>query len=124
MDHVTGGQAEARGDLGFSRLAAAKACANFGELGTSSTVDGAADATAGCQHLVGGIDDGIDIEPGDVAFDDLDAVGHRVIGPPNDPGIKPSRNRRDRDPGSRKMTEGESPCRLEGRRCVMLYHRV
>jgi len=37
-------------------------------------------ATAGGKHGVGGIDDGIDVEPGDVAFDDLDAVGHGPIG--------------------------------------------
>ena len=30
--------------------------------------------------FVGGIDDGVDIERGDVAFDDLDALGHDPIG--------------------------------------------
>ena len=52
-------------------------------------MDGAADATAGGKHGVGGIDDGIDVEPGDVAFDDLDAVGHGPIGDADGAAIKP-----------------------------------
>ena len=42
-------------------------------------MDRAVDAAAAEQRAVGGIDDGVDIEPGDVADDDLDAIpdGHR-----------------------------------------------
>ena len=80
VDHVARGKSEARGDLRLSRLATAKASASLGELMTCGTVDGAADATAWGKRGVGGIDDGIDVEPGDVAFDDLDTVRHGPIG--------------------------------------------
>ena len=80
MDHVARRQTEARGDFRPSRLAAAKLSASLGELRTCGTVDGAADATARGQHGVGGVDDGIDVEPGDVAFDNLNAVRHGPIG--------------------------------------------
>ena len=43
-------------------------------------MDGAVDAAAAEQRLVCGVDDGVDVEPGDVAFDDLYAVRHRAIG--------------------------------------------
>jgi hypothetical protein len=43
-------------------------------------VDRTIDAATALKRLVGSIDDGIDSEPGDVALDDLDAVGHRFIG--------------------------------------------
>ncbi len=45
-------------------------------------MDRAADAAAGGKHPVRGIDDGVHVERGDVAFDDLDAVRHRRIGRP------------------------------------------
>jgi hypothetical protein len=80
VDHVACRQAEARGDLRLSRLATAKFDTSRSELRTCGTVDGAADATARGQHGVGGIDDGIDVEPGDVAFDNLNAVRHGPIG--------------------------------------------
>ena len=80
VDRVARRQAEAGGDLYPSRLATAKLSASLGELMTCSTVDGAADATAWGKRGVGGIDDGIDVEPGDVAFDDLDTVRHGPIG--------------------------------------------
>jgi hypothetical protein len=78
VDHVTRGQAEARGDLRLTSGATAKFGACLGKIGACGTVDRAADAAAGSQHLIGGIDDGIDVQPGDVAFDDLDAFRHRT----------------------------------------------
>src|SRR5262245_35928505 len=80
VDHVARRQPEARRDLRLSSLAAAKPGASLGELMPRGTVDGAADASARGKHLVGGIDDGVDVEPGDVAFDNLDAVQHDLIG--------------------------------------------
>ena len=52
------------------------------EARASGAMNGAVDAAAAEQRLVGGIDDGVDIKPGDVAFDDLDAVRHGSIGRP------------------------------------------
>ena len=43
-------------------------------------MDGAIDPAAAKQCLVGGVDDGVDVELGDVAFDDLYALGHDPIG--------------------------------------------
>lgn len=46
-------------------------------------MNGAVNAAAAEQRLVGGIDNGIDLESGDVAFDDLDGVfhsRHRILG--------------------------------------------
>ena len=42
----------------------------------------------GASIVVGGIDDGVDIERGDVAFDDLDAVTHAPIGDATGAAIK------------------------------------
>ena len=43
-------------------------------------MDGTIDPAAAKQCLVGGIDDGVDIELSDVAFDDFNALGHDPIG--------------------------------------------
>lgn len=51
-------------------------------------MDGAIDPAAAKQGLVGGIDDGIDGKRGDVAFDDVDAVGHPAIGDADGVAIK------------------------------------
>jgi hypothetical protein len=39
-------------------------------------VDGAVDPAAAEQALIGGVDDGVDVELGNVALDDVDALGH------------------------------------------------
>jgi hypothetical protein len=46
-------------------------------------VDGAVDAAAAKQALIGGVDDGVDVERGDVALDNVDALGHGSIARPN-----------------------------------------
>jgi hypothetical protein len=81
-------QAEARRDLRLTGVAAAELGASLGKLRSRSAVDGAADAPARRQHSVGGIDDGVDVEPGDVAFDDLYALAHAPIGDAGDVPIK------------------------------------
>ena len=64
------------------------------KLGASGAMNGAVDAAAAEQRLVSGIDDGVDLKPGDVAFDDLDAAGHPSIGCPDRSGIKYRATRR------------------------------
>ena len=74
MDDVAGCQAIAPGDPRLAGRAAAQRTA-FGEkLGTGGAVDGAIDAAAAQQAFVGRVHYGIDVEAGDVAFDDLDAA--------------------------------------------------
>src|SRR5262245_7531971 len=80
VNHVARRKPEARRDLRLSSLAAAKSGASLGKSGSCGTVDSAADASARSKHLVRGVDDGVDFERGDVAFDDLDAVQHDLIG--------------------------------------------
>jgi hypothetical protein len=72
-------EAKARRDLGLARLAAAKQPAGRLQLGPCRPVDGAVDAAAAQKGAVGGIDDRIDIERGDVGFENLDAVGHATL---------------------------------------------
>ena len=79
VDHVARRQTEARRDLGLSRLAAAELGARRAELRSGGAVDGAVDAAAAEQALIGGVDDGVDVERGDVALDDVDALGHRSL---------------------------------------------
>jgi hypothetical protein len=79
VNHVTRRQAEARRDLGISRLAAAKLDTGRAEFRPCSAMDRAVDPATAEQSPVGGVDDGIDLEPGDVALDDLDTVPHGSI---------------------------------------------
>ena len=51
-------------------------------------MDGAVDTTTAQQALVGGVDYGIDVQRGDVAFDELDPLHHapRLCTPPHSDG--------------------------------------
>ena len=66
-------------DLGLAGIAAGKDFAGSAKLRTSRAMNGAVDTAAAEQRLVGGIDDGVDLKLGDVAFDDLDVVEHGVL---------------------------------------------
>ncbi len=89
VNDVAGRKPKARRDLCLPRLAAAEFGASTGELRTGGMVDRAADTSAGGKHGVGGVDDSVDVEPGDVAFDDLNALAHAPIGTPIGVPIKP-----------------------------------
>src|SRR5262245_40972009 len=79
VDHVTREEAEARRHLGIPRLTAAELGTSRAKLGTCGTVDCAIHAASAKQRPVGGVDDGVDVEPGDVAFDDLNPAAHGCI---------------------------------------------
>jgi len=79
VDDVTREKAKARGDLGIPRLAAAELGTSRAKLGTCGTVDRTIHAASAKQRPVGGVDDGVDVEPGDVAFDDFNAAAHSCI---------------------------------------------
>lgn len=79
VDDVTREKAKARGDLGIPRLAAAELSTSRAKLGTCGTVDRTIHAASAKQRPVGGVDDGVDVEPGDVAFDDFNAAAHSCI---------------------------------------------
>jgi hypothetical protein len=79
VDDVTREKAKAGGHFGIASLAAAEFGARRAELGTCGAVDCAIHAASAKQRPVGGVDDDIDVEPCDVAFDDLDAAAHGCI---------------------------------------------
>src|SRR5262245_16100470 len=76
MDDVTRLQAKARRDLGLARRAAAEQPAGGLQLGARGPMDGAVNPAAAHERAVGGIDDGIDVERGDISLDDVDTLGH------------------------------------------------
>src|SRR5262245_13341158 len=80
VNHMPRLEAEAGRDLGLARRATAERGASRFKLGAGRAVDRAVDAATAEQTPIGGVDDGIDIERGDVALDDFDAVMHSRIG--------------------------------------------
>ena len=104
VDHIAGRQIEAGRDLGLAGGAAAERGTRVGQFGPGGAMDGAADPAARRQRLVGGVDDGVDIERGDIAFDGVDPGRHGSIAGRNGLAIKPLRDG------------------LTGRGDVMLYH--
>jgi hypothetical protein len=60
------------GDLRAARGAAVERLALVEEVGAGRAVDGAVDAAPAKQRVVGGVDDGVDGEGGDVSLDDAD----------------------------------------------------
>lgn len=72
VDDILRGQLETRRDLGVANLAAVELAAGLEQFGTGGAVDGAVDTAAAEQGFVGGVDDGVDVEGGDVGLDDFD----------------------------------------------------
>ena|SRR6266849_3062918 len=72
MDHMPGRQPIAAGDARLAGRTAADLAAFLQQLGPGGAVDRAIDAAAAEESGVGGVDDGVDIELGDIGFDDLD----------------------------------------------------
>ena len=66
------------GDLGLPGLATVQGAALGEQSGAGSTVDRAVHAAAAQQRAVRRVDDGLHLEPGDVAFDDFDPA-HRPL---------------------------------------------
>src|SRR5262245_66192220 len=80
VDHMARLEAETGRDLGLARLATAERGASLFKLGAGGAMDRAIDAATAEQAPIGGVDDGVDVERGDIALDDLDAVKHSRIG--------------------------------------------
>src|SRR5204863_3769252 len=72
VDHLTGFQTVAAGELCLPNVGAAQGPAFLEQLGAGPAVDRAVDAAAAEEPGVGGVHDGVDVEQGDVAFDHLD----------------------------------------------------
>lgn len=73
---MTAWQVPAAGQFGLTGLATSECAALLEQPGSCGPVNGAVDATAAEQRVVGCIDDGIDGKCGDVAFEDLDPFAH------------------------------------------------
>src|SRR6266851_3864280 len=80
MNHVARGQLIAAGDLGLAGRAALKRSALGEEIGSGRAMDGAVDTAAAQQRSIGGVDDGVDGKPGDVADDDFETGAVRLGG--------------------------------------------
>ncbi len=78
MHDMTGLQAKAGGEDRAAGRAMADAAAGGFQLRPGRAMDRAAHATAREQMFVGGVDDDIDIERGDVAEMDTHAIGDRL----------------------------------------------
>ena len=68
MNDVTGGELVARGDLGLAGAATAKLTAFRKQAGAGLAMDGPVHAAAAQQRRIGGVDDGVNRLPGDVAL--------------------------------------------------------
>jgi hypothetical protein len=75
---VTRFQAIAAGDLRLSGRAAAERAAFGQQIGTGGAVNGAVDTAAAEQRFIGGVDDGVDVELGDVAFKGAERNGYWI----------------------------------------------
>ena len=74
VNDVAGFQAVAVGEAGLAGGAAADCAALAQQVRAGGAVDGAVDASSAEQGLVGGVDDGVDREGGDVGLLDVDTV--------------------------------------------------
>src|SRR6202011_5119112 len=74
VDHMTGFQAIAAGELCLPGVGAAQGPAFLEQLGAGAAVDGPVDTATAEERGVGGVHDGVDVEQGDVALDHLDHV--------------------------------------------------
>ena len=72
VDDVARRQVVAAGDARIARRAAADPLALLLELGPGGAMDGPVDAAAAEKALIGGVDDGVGLEPRDVADHDLE----------------------------------------------------
>lgn len=71
VDHMARGQTVAAGNLGIAGFAAAERFTLGEQLRTGCTMDRAIDAAAAKQRRIGGVDDRVDGQRGDVGDDDL-----------------------------------------------------
>lgn len=71
VDHMARRQPVTAGDLGIAGVATAERAAFGKQFGAGSAMDGAVDTAAAEQGCIGGVDDRVDGERGDVGNDDL-----------------------------------------------------
>jgi hypothetical protein len=79
VDNMLGGEVISLGNDSVASLNGTKWSALLSKLGTCSGMDGAIDAGTAKESLVGSIDDGIELQLGDVSLDQADAVIKRGI---------------------------------------------
>ena len=71
VEDELGGETEAEGRFGVAGVASVELAAGFQELWTGGAVDCSVDASASAQGVIGGVDDGVDGEAGDVSVMDF-----------------------------------------------------
>lgn len=74
VDHVSGRQTVAFGDLSFPGITSVEGAAFGKQFRTGSPMDGAVDTSASEQTVVGGIDNSIHFQAGDVSAQDFETV--------------------------------------------------
>ena len=74
VDDIAGRQAVAPGDFRLAGRAAVQRAALFQQIGTGRAMDGTIDAAAAQQRFIGGVDDGVQSQRGDVDLTDFDTV--------------------------------------------------
>ena len=72
MDDVSCGQAKSRGDACLPRGASPECAADGQQLRSRRPVNGAVDASTSKERLVGGVDDGVNVQARDVSLDQID----------------------------------------------------
>lgn len=78
VNDMGGGETIALGEFCLAGLAAAKQAAFVEKFRSGSAVNRSVNAATAEQGAVGGVDDGIDGQGGDVGFENLDSVCHRL----------------------------------------------
>ena len=72
VDHMAGRQSVALGDLGVTGLTSTEGPAFRQQFGSGRIVDRTVHATAAKQRCIGGVDDGVNAQCGDVGDDNLE----------------------------------------------------
>src|ERR1700733_12727286 len=72
VDHIFGRQPKTRRQLGFAGWAALELAAGLQKLRSGGAMDSAVNSAAAQKRAIGGIDDGVQCQAGDIADEDIE----------------------------------------------------